>query len=282
MARWNSLKAALAAALLASPAAAQEAQPELALMGTVPIFWGEAAGFDELVSGDAPVHWVRGMLEEEFTLAPLDYLSAEALAQHEYLLMAQPRGLAAEENVALDAWVRDGGRLLLFADPMMTGESRFHVGDRRRPQDVALLSPILSHWGLELAFDPGQPDGLQLADHFGDPLPVNQRGELMQAGEPQYCSIPGDGLLAHCVIESGQVMVVADAAMLDIAGPYDHSESALRWLIGHVFGNFGDDAGNPAPPASSPTEQAGNTDSHEHSMHHGNGSGREIGVSKNN
>ncbi len=254
MPRTSRLFAALALGLCAPCVHAEEVRPDIAVMGTVPIYWGEAAGLDELLSGDAPQHWARDVLEERFSLAPLDYLSAEALAGQRYLLMAQPRGLSAEENVALDAWVRDGGSLLLFADPRMTGESRFHIGDRRRPQDVALLSPILSHWGLELVFDPAQPEGPQTVDHFGDALPVNLRGELRPVGDARYCAIPGDGLLAHCVIGAGQAMIVADAAMLDIADRSDADESAFRWLVSHIFEEFGDDAGNDRANASPPAE----------------------------
>ncbi len=264
-------------AALAFPVRAEDEQrPPLALMGTVPIYWGEAAGLDEMLNGHAPPHWARGVLEEGFTLAPLDYLSAEALAGHRSLLMAQPRGLSAEENVALDAWVREGGTLLLFADPMMTGESRFHLGDRRRPQDVALLSPILAHWGLALEFDPAQPTGPQMVDHFGDSLPVNQRGRLSHVGDADYCNIPGEALLAHCVIGQGQAMIVADAAMLDIAGPYTDAEAALRWLLGHVFENFGDSAGNvprgelPASENGTNPPEIGRSDHHRHHQGSGN------------
>lgn len=234
----NSIAVALALSALAVPATARQAdeRPALALMGSVPIYWGEAADLGETLAGDAQPHWARGLLEDSFTLAPVDYLSAEALAGFDFLLLAQPRGLSAEENVALDAWVRGGGRLLLFADPMMTGESRFGIGDRRRPQDVALLSPILARWGLELMFDEGQAEGLRHADHFGDPLPVNMRGAWRYAGEVQACNIPGDALLAHCRIGEGQALLVADAAMLDIAGPYTHAESALDWLLEHGLG----------------------------------------------
>ncbi|MEL1249520.1 Gldg family protein [Aurantiacibacter gilvus] len=223
---------------MAAPAVAQDAgeQPALALMGTVPIYWGEPADFGETLQGEAEPHWARAVLEQGFALAPVDYLSEEVLAGYDYLLLAQPRGLSAEENVALDTWVREGGRLLLFADPLMTGESRFGIGDRRRPQDVALLSPILARWGLELTFDEAQAEGLQQADHFGDPLPVNMRGAWDYSGATRECTIPGDALLAHCRIGAGQALLVADAAMLDIAGPYPHAESALTWLLEHGLG----------------------------------------------
>lgn len=273
MRRRNRLLSALALvsapAIVTAPSLAQEERPDLALMGTVPIYWGEAAGLDEVLSGDAPLHWARAVLEEDFTLTPLDYLSEDALAGHSFLMMAQPRGLSAEENVALDAWVRGGGSLLLFADPMMTGESRFHIGDRRRPQDVALLSPLLAHWGLELHFDPGQPGGQQTVDHFGDALPVNMRGELRSTGQSGPCSIPGDGLLAHCVIGDGQAMIVADAAMLDLAGPHIEAEGALRWLVSHVFAKNGDGAGNAMRERSQGRESGANSSSGHAARHEG-------------
>lgn len=236
----NRLAAALALALACqtAPALAQDddGRPELALMGTVPIYWGEAADFEETLAGAVAPHWAREVLEQGFALVPVDYLSADALAGQDYLFLAQPRGLSAEENVALDSWIRDGGRLLLFADPMMTGHSRFAIGDRRRPQDVALLSPILARWGLALTFDEAQEEGLREADHFGDALPVNMRGAWEYSGATRDCNIPGDALLAHCRIGAGQALLVADAAMLDITGPYPHAESALTWLLEHGLG----------------------------------------------
>lgn len=269
MRRGNSwlVALAMAGALLCSPARAQQAEmrddrPVLALMGTVPIYWGEAAGLDELIQGDALPHWARPQLEAHFALAPLDYLSAAALANHRYLLMAQPRGLSPEENLALDDWVRAGGQLLLFVDPMMTGESRFHIGDRRRPQDVALLSPLLAHWGLELVFDPQQKPGSQLVDHHGTALPVNLRGTLQHTSDQPMCVIPGEGLLAHCNIGAGQALVVADAAMLDLHDPQPQAPSALQWLVSHVFGDvfgeIGDHAGNDAPQAGKLAEPSRN------------------------
>ena len=248
MLRCSKLAAALALACCAAPALAQEQEqaerPALALMGTVPIYWGEAADLGETLAGSARQHWAREVLERDFVLAPVDYLSAETLARYDYLLMAQPRGLSAEENVALDAWVREGGRLLLFADPLMTGDTRFGIGDRRRPQDVALLSPILAHWGLELSFDADQAEGLHDADHFGDPLPVNMRGAWQYPADPsgtesgtaRECNIPGDALLAHCRIGAGQALLVADAALLDLDGPYANAESALGWMVIHGLG----------------------------------------------
>ena len=131
------------------------------------------------------------------------------------LVMAQPRALAPQENVALDDWVRRGGRLLLFADPLLTEESAFAFGDRRRPQDVVLLSPILARWGLRLEFDEGQPPGERLADLDGVTLPVNLPGQFQITVPGRGCTLHAAGIAARCRIGKGRVLVLADAALLE-------------------------------------------------------------------
>lgn len=221
--------------------------PELALMGTIPIYWGEARGFDDLLDRQGESHWARSLIERQFALRPLDYLSAEALAGRERLLLAQPRGFSPEENVALDAWVRAGGRVLLFADPQMTGESHFALGDRRRPQDVALLSPILAHWGLELTYESAQPNSLQMRDFAGTAIPVRLAGRFQQASEARFCVVLAEGLLADCALGEGRALVLADAAMLDLVDPAEGAQEALAQLMEHIFGDHaGNAAGDPA------------------------------------
>jgi|GEM_PF-443946 len=253
-------------ALSAIPGRAQEdgrslgygEQSTIGLMGTIPIYWGEVAGFDELVTGEAPSHWARDVLERRAQLAPLDYLSDEALAPYRHLLLAQPRGLSGEENVALDAWVREGGRLLLFADPWMTGESRFHIGDRRRPQDVTLLSPILARWGLELMMDATQEKGPDVVDRADGLLPVNMFGVFRTLGEGGSCALEQAGLLAHCRIGAGQVLIMADAAILDAAGPYPHAESGFESLLEDIFPQMRENAGIRAGLPQGSDESDGN------------------------
>lgn len=212
--------AALAAMLLAGCASKTEPPPnreELALMTTLPIYWGESASIAEALSNTAPPHWVRTEIEKTFELVPVDTLSEDALDGVENLLLAQPRALSAPENVALDQWVREGGQLLLFADPLLTEHSRFAIGDRRRPQDVVLLSPILARWGLELRFDESQPGGLRTISADGMDIPVELAGhfESIATDAPASCALSGGGLLAQCRIGEGRVTIVADAALLD-------------------------------------------------------------------
>ena len=243
------IAAALALACVPVVSAAQEvpplaadARPTLGLMGTIPLYWGETDGLGELLGGNAEPHWARAQLEENYRLHPLAALTEEQLAPLKLLLLAQPRALSAAENVALDAWVRGGGRLLLFADPLLTGESRFAIGDRRRPQDVILLSPILRRWGLELQFEEDQPAGLTSREIAGQVVPVNLPGHFappVQGG----CALEASGLLADCAIGAGRVLVLADGALLDLHHPAPEAAPALQMLVKRAL-SVGDFAGS--------------------------------------
>ncbi|MDG2003602.1 MAG: ABC transporter [Novosphingobium sp.] len=193
----------------------------LGLYTSLPILWRETGELSGLLDSDAPRHWALDVLEEHGNVRPLDSLAGPdgtlPLARGALLVMAQPRPLAPDENVALDEWVRSGGRVLLFADPMLTAESDYALGDKRRPQDVVLLSPILAHWGLELQFDEEQPAGEHSASLLGDEVTVNLPGRFVPSGNSRECTLLASGLAARCQIGAGRVLALADAAMLEEA-----------------------------------------------------------------
>jgi hypothetical protein len=222
---------------------AQTARPPLGLMGTIPLYWGEAGDFGEVLGGASEAHWARAQLEREFDLRPLDTLDAESLAGIDYLLLAQPRALSAAENVALDAWVRGGGRLLLFADPLLTGESRFAIGDRRRPQDVVLLSPILDHWGLKLRFDEDAQAGPRVIADGAAAIPVDLPGSFAVEAGAAECRLVAEDVLAVCNLGAGRAVVLADAAVLDLHEPAPAAPTALAGLVERSFGDSRENAG---------------------------------------
>ena len=131
---------------------ASKARTPLGLFSSLPIYWAESTSIDETLDSSRPQHWVRAALERDRELVPLDTLDGPELARFDDLILAQPRPLSPAENVALDQWVRNGGRLLLFADPLLTEHSRFALGDKRRPQDIVLLRGDV----LRLRYDAGQ------------------------------------------------------------------------------------------------------------------------------
>lgn len=200
------------------PAEHPAARRSVGLFTTLPILWGEAGDPRELLAEGQARHWLPDALPDA-ALTPLDVLADAQgrvpLAPGGTLIMAQPRSLAPVENVALDGWVRGGGRLLLFADPMLTAHSRFALGDPRRPQAVVLLSPILAHWRLALEFPEDQPAGERMAALAGMAVPVDLAGRFVLVGENPGCSIADNGLVADCVIGKGRVLAIADAALLE-------------------------------------------------------------------
>lgn len=216
----------------------ETARPSLGLFTSLPLYWGDAADIAEFLGGEAEAHWARAEIERGHVLQPLDVLSDESLAPFDRLLTAQPRALSPQENVALDGWVRAGGRLLLFADPALTAESRFAPGDPRRPSDVALLSPILAHWGLELTFDPAQPAGERVVDLSGIAVPVEMAGgfSAIGSGSDAGCEILDGGLAAICSPGSGRALIVADAALFDGGAVAPASRrQALSGLLERAF-----------------------------------------------
>ncbi|MEE4453889.1 DUF4350 domain-containing protein [Novosphingobium resinovorum] len=198
----------------------------IGLYSSLPIAWNESADIKGLLADDGAPHWALEALRAQGRVVPLDTLAdargALPLPEDGLLVLAQPRPLTAQENVALDAWVRGGGRVLLFVDPMLTGHSLFAPGDPRRPQDIAMLSPILARWGLELEFDEGQPAGKRLEGS----IPVNLPGRFRVLGKSggasgkagdvvARCRIEARGLLADCASGKGRVLAMADAAVLE-------------------------------------------------------------------
>lgn len=214
---------------------ARDVTRPLGLFTSLPILWSEQDDLAGLLAKDGAPHWARAVLERQGALVPLDTLQGPALAagRIDRLVMAQPRPLSPEENVDLDAWVRAGGRVLIFADPMLTQESAFALGDRRRPQDVVLLSPILARWGLELRFDDGQQGGLR--EIAG--IPVNLPGQFLKgaSGAVDDCRIERQALVARCAIGKGRATIVADAALLEPAADADSRRAALETLLAEAF-----------------------------------------------
>lgn len=202
-------------------------------MTTLPILWSGNDAFAALSGGeDAPQHWAVGSLEQDYRLDPLDTLSPEALSRVDVLLLAQPRVLTPAENVALDDWVRAGGLALVLADPRLVGDYDFPLGDPRRPMDTAMLSPILSRWGIELMHDPAAARLRTIP--LGDAeMAVADAGSFrMIPAEGSACLLVLDAIAARCVIGEGQVALLADATLLEDPVGGEGSPAALKVLLG--------------------------------------------------
>lgn len=210
--------------------------PKLGLMTTLPLQWSEG-GIEAAVDADAAPHPAYARLTAACDVVPLDDL--DGIDKLSLVLLAQPRALAPAELVKLDAWVRRGGRLLLLADPALQWGSLYPLGDKRRPLFTSMLSPLFSHWGIELVLpiDKAEP----VAERRIDGLTIRTLtpGEWrMKAGAaPSLCKIGADAIYADCRVGKGRALLVADADLLDT--PYWQGQGA-RILTGS------DESGNVA------------------------------------
>lgn len=226
--------AVIAAAGVAIGLAAMQRQPphRIGLFTSLPILWTETESVGDLVKQAQSPHWARAELARYGEVVPLDTLLR--LDRTDRLVLAQPRPLSPEENVELDRWVRAGGSVLVFADPLLTEVSAFPLGDRRRPQDTVLLSPILNRWGLRLEFDSENEFEEGPQRMMGGDVPVNMPGSLIITN-PAQCRAWGEGFLATCKVGQGRVVVLADASVLERRDVWGIQVPALRFLLDTAF-----------------------------------------------
>lgn len=206
----------------------------IGLFTSLPILWDDSAELGTELRPDAVPHWAIKVFALRGKIEPLDLLNPTSLAGLRRLVIAQPRPLGPAENVALDDWVRGGGQLLLLADPALTQDSAFAIGDPRRPQAVALLSPILGRWELDLLFDDRQVMREASRDVLGIATPVNLPGRFATRGQAN-CRLWADGLAVTCTIGKGRVVALADAAVLERGDTSGMRPKAFAGLLDAAF-----------------------------------------------
>ena len=181
-------------------------RPPLLLLTSLPILFGEGFSLD---GAGSPV---LAALEQRYRVVPISVSAPAELAKGRSLLMAQPRAQRPEDLVALDQWVRDGGRVLLLADPMLEWPSERPLGDPLRPPPMFADTGLLAHWGLRL--DTPEQRG---------PVERALDGQAVLAASPgalfgKTCRISKDRFVAQCRIGEGQATIVADADFLNSEG----------------------------------------------------------------
>jgi hypothetical protein len=196
-------------------------RPALLLVTSLPLLFNESFS---LQGGGSPA---LSKLQTRYRVVPISVTGASDLSRGRLLLMAHPQAQTAENLVALDDWVRGGGRLLLLADPLLEWPSERPLGDPLRPPPMFMDTGLLAHWGLRLdAPDQRGPAVRRLADF--DVLTVSP-GRLVGR-----CAISADALVAQCRIGKGEAIVVADADLLDVNRLGPQAQENLDGLIAEL------------------------------------------------
>lgn len=190
----------------AGPRGEVQAKPELLLLSALPIVFAEEL---TLEGGGSPA---LSALERHYRVRPISTAHAGNLQGARLLLMAQPQAQPAEALVELDRWVRDGGHLVLLADPVLHWPSELPLGDLRRPPFAFADTGLLGHWGLRL--DAPDTLGPVSVDVGGTRLHTVSPGSLVSTGDA--CEVEAAGLLARCDIGEGRATIIADADFIDV------------------------------------------------------------------
>jgi hypothetical protein len=177
-------------------------RPPLLLLTSLPLVFSEQFS---LQGGGSPA---LAALQSRYRVVPISVTDPTDLAKGRLLLMAHPLAQPAEDLVALDEWVRRGGRVMLLADPMLEWPSSRPLGDPLRPPPMFMDTGLLGHWGLRL--DPPGRRGLEPRKLGGYDVLTASPGTLHGG-----CNIAADRLVAHCRLGQGAATVVADADFLD-------------------------------------------------------------------
>ena len=211
-ARWGALIVGFIALLGATALAltrtsapqAEKPRPTLLLLTSLPLIFGEQFSLES--SGSRALE----VLRSRYRVVPISVIDAADLRKGRLLLMAQPLAQPAEDLVALDNWVRRGGRVMLLTDPMLDWPSQRPLGDPLRPPPMFMDTGLLQHWGLRL--DAPAEAGLERRKLAGFEVLTSSPGSL--DGD---CAVSPDRLVAHCRLGKGEATIIADADLLDVA-----------------------------------------------------------------
>jgi len=166
-------------------------------------------------------------LETRYRVVPIGTTDAASLRQARMLLLAHPLAQPAEALVDLDRWVREGGRLLLLADPKLDWPSKRPLGDKLRPPPSFADTGLLKHWGLTVQA-PAET-GPKQRELGNRQILTASPGTLSGS-----CEIESGGFVARCTIGKGRVVVVADADFLNVEQLDGPTESNLEALIAEL------------------------------------------------
>lgn len=182
-------------------------RPALLLLTSLPLMFGEDFS---LGANGSPV---LSELQQRYRIVPISVADPAELAKARLLLMAQPLAQPAEHLVALDAWVRRGGRVLLLADPLLDWPGKAPLGDPLRPPIMFADTGLLAHWGLRL--DAPDAAGPRIGRIGGRNVLTGSPGTLVATG--RTCRVEPGGLAARCRLGRGRATIIADADFLDQA-----------------------------------------------------------------
>ncbi|WP_447756242.1 Gldg family protein [Sphingopyxis fribergensis] len=199
-------------ALLYRHVAAPAGSPDATMLSGLPLRWSGANGIAAMIAEGTQDDPALAQLEAAGPVSLVDSLVDHVPPPRGALLVVHPRALAPQELVAIDAFVRGGGRAVILADALSGWPARYPFGDPRNPPITSLLTPLLDHWAVTLGSAPAGEAGLVPVDFDGARLNLFSAGRFDRL--PRSCRAFADRRVARCPIGSGEVWLVGDADLL--------------------------------------------------------------------
>ncbi len=215
--------------------------PPATMLTGLPLRWSEGRNLSEMLAAGLSEDPALGRIEAAGPVHLVDSLIDSPPPPGGALLLAHPRALAPGELVAIDGFVRGGGRAVILADALTGWPMRYPIGDPRNPPVTSLLTPLLDHWGVTLG-------AASAADRHIIPVDIDgARLRLSTAGRfgplPATCRAYADRRVVRCRIGRGEVWLVGDADLLfaPLWQPVPHWAAHLRpadtmeWLSARLW-----------------------------------------------
>lgn len=227
------------------PAAAATAAPAATMLTGLPLRWSGSGDITAILSEGVEDDPALVRLEAIGPVTLVDSMVDSAPPPGGALLIAHPRALAPRELVAIDAFVRGGGKAVLLADALSGWPAPHPIGDPRNPPVTSLLTPLLGHWGATLGAAPTDDNAVATVDVDGARLRLSSAGAFERL--PPTCRAFADRRIAQCRIGAGEAWLIGDADLLfaplwsPLVPGADHLRRAdtIEWLAARLWPGAG-------------------------------------------
>lgn len=217
--------------------------PAATMLTGLPLRWTGGGDIAAMIAEGARDDPALARLEAAGPVKLVDSLVDNVPPRGGALLVAHPRALAPQELVAIDAFVRGGGRAVVLADALSGWPAQHPLGDPRNPPSTSLLTPLLDHWGVVLGAAPVGETQARAADVDGARLRLFSAGRFERL--PPGCRAYAGRRVAWCRIGVGEVWLVGDADLLfaplwePLAAGLPHLRRAdtMDWLATRLWGD---------------------------------------------
>jgi hypothetical protein len=212
------------------------------MLSSLPLRWAGQGDLSAMLRRGAADDPALIRLEKTHRVALVDSLAEHVPPAGAVLLLAHPRALPPQDLVAIDAFVRGGGRAVVLADALSGWPAPHPLGDSRNPPVTSLLTPLLDRWGLTLGAAPAGETAALGVDLDGRRLRLFSAGRF--EARPPGCATQAGARIVHCRIGAGEAWLVGDADLLfallwqPLVGDLAHLRRAdtMEWLGARLDG----------------------------------------------